>query len=71
MWPTGIDLNEATAVASGIQRAVGRAVAVLMDVSDQASVNQGFEQIVRDLGEVDILVSNSGIQIVNPLHQYR
>jgi len=40
----------------------GGAIAVRMDVTDEAEVEQGIEQAARTLGGVDILVSNAGVQ---------
>lgn len=41
-----------------------------MDVTDEDAVNQGIDKIVAEFGSVDILVSNAGIQIVNPIEKY-
>lgn len=66
------DLNQAgaQAVADEIVAAGGRAIGVAMDVTDEAAVNAGIEQVVAQLGGIDILVSNAGIQIVNPIENY-
>lgn len=66
------DLNQAgaQAVADEIAAAGGRAIGVAMDVTDEAAVNAGIEQVVAQLGGIDILVSNAGIQIVNPIENY-
>ena len=39
-----------------------RAIAVRMDVSDEADVQRGVDATVKSFGGVDILVSNAGIQ---------
>ncbi|UHQ22296.1 3-hydroxybutyrate dehydrogenase [Lysobacter sp. 5GHs7-4] len=66
------DLNQAgaQAVADEIVAAGGRAIGVAMDVTDEAAVNAGIERVVAELGGVDILISNAGIQIVNPIENY-
>ncbi|ROU05030.1 3-hydroxybutyrate dehydrogenase [Lysobacter enzymogenes] len=66
------DLNQAgaQAVADEIAAAGGRAIGVAMDVTDEAAVDAGIEQVVAQLGGIDILVSNAGIQIVNPIENY-
>ncbi|MBN7137251.1 3-hydroxybutyrate dehydrogenase [Lysobacter enzymogenes] len=66
------DLNQAgaQAVADEIAAAGGRAIGVAMDVTDEAAVNAGIEQVVAQLGGIDILVSNAGIQIVNSIENY-
>ena len=42
-----------------------------MDVTDETSVDAGFEEVKQTLGHVDILVSNAGIQIVAPIEEFR
>ncbi len=46
------------------------AIAVAMDVTDEVQVNAGVAKAVAHFGTVDILVSNAGIQIVNPIEDY-
>ena len=46
------------------------ALAVAMDVSDEAAVEVGVAAAVAAYGNVDILVSNAGIQIVHPLDEF-
>lgn len=66
------DLNGdgAQAVAQEIINAGGKAMGVAMDVTSEQAVNDGFDKIASQLGMVDILVSNAGIQIVNPIENY-
>jgi 3-hydroxybutyrate dehydrogenase len=66
------DLNAdgAQAVAAEIAGKGGRALGLAMDVTDEAAVNAGVARVVAELGGVDILVSNAGIQIVNPIEQF-
>ena len=66
------DINQAAAQAAADEvKARGvNATAVVMDVTDEAAVEAGVEKTVRDLGSVDILVSNAGIQIVNPIEAF-
>ena len=40
----------------------GGAIAVRMDVTNEAEVEQGVEEAARTLGGVDVLVSNAGVQ---------
>lgn len=66
------DLNIAGAatVAAEIAATGARAIGVAMDVTDEAAVNAGIAEVVAQLGGIDILISNAGIQIVNPIENY-
>ncbi|VCA43966.1 3-hydroxybutyrate dehydrogenase [Burkholderia pseudomallei] len=66
------DLNQdgANAVAELIEQAGGRAIGVAMDVTNEDAVNAGIDKVAQTFGSVDILVSNAGIQIVNPIENY-
>ena len=59
------DLNVPAAeanAASLVERfGAGRALAVAMDVTDEASVAAGMRSVVRAYGGLDILVSNAGV----------
>ena len=67
------DINQAAADTAAAEiRARGvKATTVLMDVTNEDQVEAGVEKTVKDLGSVDILVSNAGIQIVNPIENFR
>ncbi len=41
-----------------------------MDVTDEASVQHGVDEVARRFGRIDILVSNAGNQIVHPLEEF-
>src|SRR5215469_4036801 len=66
------DLNQAgaDAVAEEIRGKGGKALGIAMDVTNEDAVNQGIDRVASELGSVDILVSNAGIQIVNPIENY-
>ncbi|MGA3251991.1 MAG: 3-hydroxybutyrate dehydrogenase [Paraburkholderia sp.] len=66
------DLNQdgANAVAEEIKQAGGKAIGVAMDVTSEEAVNQGIDKVAAEFGSVDILISNAGIQIVNPIENY-
>lgn len=53
--------QEVEELAAQLRAEGARAIAVRMDVSDMDSVRAGYDQAVRELGQVDILVSNAGI----------
>ncbi|WNC93554.1 3-hydroxybutyrate dehydrogenase [Paraburkholderia sp. FT54] len=65
-----LNLENAQKVASSIIAAGGKALAVAMDVTNEEAVNSGIERAVRELGSIDVLVSNAGIQIVAPIEEY-
>jgi NAD(P)-dependent dehydrogenase (short-subunit alcohol dehydrogenase family) len=60
------DLAEENAkrVASEIEGAGGRALAVRADVGDEASVEDAFAQARRELGRVDIVVNNAATWVI-------
>jgi 3-hydroxybutyrate dehydrogenase len=66
------DLNQdgANAVADEIKQAGGKAIGVAMDVTSEEAVNQGIDKVAAEFGSIDILISNAGIQIVNPIENY-
>ena len=65
-----INLQAANAVAEGIRAKGGQAIGIAMDVSDEASVNTGTDAVIEAFGRLDILISNAGVQIVNPIDQF-
>lgn len=66
------DINQqaADAVAAQINAAGGKALGVAMDVTSEDAVNAGTDQVVAAFGALDILVSNAGVQIINPIEQF-
>lgn len=66
------DLKEDAAqkTVDEIVAAGGTAMAVAMDVTDEDQVNAGVAKVVAAWGGVDVLVSNAGIQIVNPIEKF-
>ncbi|MGN6315996.1 3-hydroxybutyrate dehydrogenase [Trinickia sp.] len=65
-----LNLAGAEAVAEQIRGTGGKALGVAMDVTNEEAVNQGIDDVAAKFGSIDILVSNAGIQIVNPIEQY-
>ncbi|TYC86229.1 3-hydroxybutyrate dehydrogenase [Novosphingobium sp. BW1] len=68
------DLNQTAAqkAADEITRSYGTdAMAVAMDVTSEEQVEAGVQAVVDAWGTVDVLVSNAGIQIVNPIEQFK
>ena len=62
-----LNFSAAQAVSKKINSAGGRAIPIEMDVANEDQVNAGMEQVVQNFGGVDVLVSNAGIQIINPI----
>ena len=66
------DLNReaADAAAAELRQEGAQAMAVVMDVTDEAQVDAAVAEVVAAWGGVDVLVSNAGIQIVHPVEQF-
>ena len=65
-----LNLDAAKAAAAVIGKAGGSAMGVAMDVTSEPQVNEGCAAVAKAYGPVDILISNAGIQIVNPIEKY-
>ena len=64
-----INLESAQHTVDAIEAAGGRALAIEMDVTSEAAVNDGVQRLVERFGGIDILVSNAGIQIIDPINK--
>ena len=66
------DLNPAAAdaAAAGIVAAGGKAMGLAVDVTNEQQVNDSVDKAADQLGGLDILISNAGIQIVKPLVEF-
>jgi 3-hydroxybutyrate dehydrogenase len=62
-----LDVDRAHATAREIRAAGSDALAVSMDVTDEAAVEKGIAETMARYGRIDLLVSNAGIQIVKPI----
>jgi 3-hydroxybutyrate dehydrogenase len=65
-----LSITAARVAAAEIMAQGGQATAIAMDVSDEEAVEAGIANVLAACGRVDILVSNAGIQIVHPLHEF-
>ena len=66
-----IKIEQAQATADLVAQETGRrALAVRMDVTDEASVQAGFAQCVAEFGRLDIMVANAGILIAEALTEF-
>jgi 3-hydroxybutyrate dehydrogenase len=64
-----VAFGAAQAAVREIESAGGKALAVAMDVTDEAQVNAGVEKTVASFGRLDVLVSNAGVQHIAPVHE--
>ncbi|ARG98043.1 3-hydroxybutyrate dehydrogenase [Legionella micdadei] len=62
-----LNLKQAQAVADEIKGKKGQAMAVEMNVIDEDQVNTGVDAVAKQFGGIDVLVSNAGIQIIDPV----
>jgi len=65
-----LNLEQAQAVATELDPSGQRAIAVAMDVTNEEQVEAGIAAAADQLGGIDILVSNAGIQIVAPIESF-
>ncbi|HWW68907.1 MAG TPA: 3-hydroxybutyrate dehydrogenase [Duganella sp.] len=65
-----LNLEAAQATANEIKAAGGQAMGVAMNVTDEAQVNAGIAAVVDTWGQIDVLVSNAGIQIIHPVEEF-
>lgn len=64
-------LDAAQTTADEINQSGGNAMAVAMNVTDEAQVDAGIAKVVAQFGSVDVLISNAGIQIISPLVDFK
>ncbi|HUC63743.1 MAG TPA: 3-hydroxybutyrate dehydrogenase, partial [Alphaproteobacteria bacterium] len=64
-----MNLDGANAVAKEIAAAGGTAMGLKMNVTVEAEVDAAFAQLAKAYGGLDVLVSNAGIQHIDPLDQ--
>lgn len=66
------DLNAAAAEATAaeLEKSGARAIGIGVDVTQEPNVEMAVDRTVETFGSVDILVSNAGVQIVDPLDKF-
>ena len=64
-----INFDSAQQTADAIKTNGGKALAIEMDVTSENAVNAGIKKLVDTFGNIDILVSNAGVQIIDPIHK--
>jgi NAD(P)-dependent dehydrogenase (short-subunit alcohol dehydrogenase family) len=64
------NIDEATAVAEQVARDYGtRAIGIAADVTDNDAVKRMVDRTVGQLGRIDILINNAGINIRGPIDE--
>src|SRR5471032_1624697 len=61
------DINQAASDATAAEIGKDKAIGVAADVTDEAQVEAAVAKTIKAFGNIDILVSNAGIQIVHPV----
>jgi 3-hydroxybutyrate dehydrogenase len=66
------DLNQqgADATAAEIEKSGCKAIGISVDVTDEAQVEAATQAAIKAFGNIDILISNAGIQIVHPIEEF-
>lgn len=64
-----LTLESAQEAVDAIEKAGGKAMALAMDVTDEAAVDTGVAAIVKAWGGLDIAVANAGIQHIDAVHK--
>ncbi len=66
------DINQAAAdaTAAEIAQSGGKAIGLAVDVTSEEQVEAGVAKTITTFGNVDILVTNAGIQIVHPIEEF-
>ena len=62
-----LDQKAADATAAELDPTGAHAIGVAMDVANEEQVNAGIAKSIAKFGALDVLVSNAGIQIVDPI----
>ncbi|UIJ71508.1 3-hydroxybutyrate dehydrogenase [Aurantimonas sp. HBX-1] len=65
-----IDRDGADATVGAIEAEGGEAIAITMDVTDEAAVDAGVDRAAAHFGRIDTMVANAGIQIVHPIEEF-
>jgi len=66
----GRDAEKSAAALAEVKAIGGQVMAIEADITDEASVGQMTQAVVRDFGRIDILVANAGINIRKPPEDY-
>ena len=66
-----INIAAARSVAAELDPSDAAAFGLVMDVTDEAQVDEGVDTVAKRFGGIDILVSNAGVQIVDPIEDFK
>lgn len=58
-------------VVKDIENAGGTARAYVVDVTDRAAVTEAAQRIARDLGTVDLVFNNAGVQLISGIEELK
>lgn len=64
-----ISMESADVTTNEINKTGDNAVSIDMDVTNEEQVEQGVQKLIDKFGSVDVLVSNAGIQHIDPVDQ--
>ena len=65
-----LNIGAAEKTAAELNARGGSTLGVAMDVADEAQVQEGIDKAAKTFGRIDVLISNAGIQIVKPMHEF-
>ncbi|HXZ67082.1 MAG TPA: 3-hydroxybutyrate dehydrogenase [Alphaproteobacteria bacterium] len=65
-----VNMDGANKTVAELKKLDVKAIAVKMDVTNEAEVNAGIDRIAKEFGTIDVLISNAGIQIVHPIEEF-
>jgi 3-hydroxybutyrate dehydrogenase len=65
-----LDVAGAELAAAELKRDGAQAIALAVDVTDETQTNAAMASVVAAFGQIDVLVSNAGIQIIAPLEDF-
>jgi 3-hydroxybutyrate dehydrogenase len=65
-----LNLVAARATAEELDPSGSAAFAIQMDVTNEAQVDAGVDEVARRFRAIDILVSNAGIQLIAPIDEF-
>lgn len=65
-----LDVADLTATAEGIQKSGSKGMFLNVDVSDSEAIDAAWDQIVKEMGSIDVLFNNAGIQYRAPIEEF-